>query len=62
MILSCGDALIDFAPVTAADGREAVRPMVGGSCLNVAVGLARLDVPASFVGGISVDCAKGSTA
>src|SRR6185312_1881214 len=55
MILSCGDALIDFAPLTAADGRDAVRPMVGGSCLNVAVGLARLDVPAGFVGGISVD-------
>jgi fructokinase len=55
MILSCGDALIDFAPLTAADGREALRPMVGGSCLNVAVGLARLGGPAGFVGGISVD-------
>ncbi|MGH6677814.1 MAG: carbohydrate kinase family protein [Bradyrhizobium sp.] len=55
MILSCGDALIDFAPLTAADGREAVRPMVGGSCLNVAVGLARLGGPAGFVGGISID-------
>jgi fructokinase len=39
MILSCGDALIDFVPVAAADGGEAARPMVGGSCLNVAVGL-----------------------
>ncbi len=55
VILSCGDALIDFAPLTAADGRDAVRPMVGGSCLNVAVGLARLGIPAGFVGGISVD-------
>ncbi|MGY3617918.1 carbohydrate kinase family protein [Bradyrhizobium sp. USDA 10063] len=55
MLLSCGDALIDFVPVTAADGREAVRPAVGGSCLNVAVGLARLGVPTGFVGGVSTD-------
>jgi len=55
MILSCGDALIDFVPVAAADGREAVRPAVGGSCLNIAVGLARLEVPTGFVGGISTD-------
>ena len=55
MILSCGDALIDFVPVAAADGGEAVRPMVGGSCLNVAVGLARLDAPTGFVGGIAND-------
>jgi fructokinase len=55
MILSCGDALIDFVPVVAADGGEAARPMVGGSCLNVAVGLARLDVPTGFVGGIAND-------
>jgi len=55
MILSCGDALIDFVPVRAADGREAVRPAVGGSCLNIAVGLARLGIPSGFVGGISTD-------
>ena len=55
MILSCGDALIDFVPVRAADGREAVRPAVGGSCLNIAVGLARLGIPTGFVGGISTD-------
>jgi len=55
MILSCGDALIDFVPVRAADGREAVRPAVGGSCLNIAVGLARLGVATGFVGGISTD-------
>ena len=55
VILSCGDALIDFVPVATADGREAVRPAVGGSCLNVAVGLARLGAPAGFVGGISND-------
>jgi fructokinase len=55
MILSCGDALIDFVPVVAADGREAVRPAVGGSCLNIAIGLARLGVVTGFVGGISTD-------
>jgi fructokinase len=55
MILSCGDALIDFVPVAAAGASEAMRPVVGGSCLNVAVGLARLGVPTGFVGGISND-------
>jgi fructokinase len=55
MILSCGDALIDFVPVGAADGREAIRPAVGGSCLNIAVGVARLGIPTGFVGGISTD-------
>src|ERR1700761_709146 len=55
MILSCGDALIDFVPVAAADGRDAVRPAVGGSCLNVAVGIARLGMDAGFVGGVSTD-------
>ena len=55
MILSCGDALIDFVPATLADGRDALIPVVGGSCLNVAVGLARLGAPTGFVGGISTD-------
>src|ERR1700750_422164 len=59
MILACGDALIDFVPGKAADGREALIPMVGGSCLNVAVGLARLEVPTGFVGGISIDLFGG---
>jgi fructokinase len=55
MLLSCGDALIDFIPVPAADGRNALRPLVGGSCFNVAVGMARLGAEAGFVGGISTD-------
>ena len=55
MLLSCGDALIDFLPVKAVDGRDAVVPVVGGSCLNIAVGMARLGAPAGFVGGISTD-------
>src|ERR1700674_5048190 len=55
MLLSCGDALIDFLPVRSADGRDAIVPVVGGSCLNIAVGMARLGAPAGFVGGISTD-------
>jgi fructokinase len=55
MLLSCGDALIDFLPAKSADGRDAFLPVVGGSCLNVAIGMARLGAPAGFVGGISTD-------
>ncbi len=55
MMLSCGDALVDFLPVAAVDGRDALVPAVGGSCLNVAVGMARLGAAAGFVGGISTD-------
>lgn len=55
MLLSCGDALIDFMPTKAVDGRDAYIPAVGGSCLNVAVAMARLGAPAGFVGGISTD-------
>jgi fructokinase len=55
MLLSCGDALIDFLPVKSTDGRDAIVPVVGGSCLNIAVGAARLGAPTGFVGGISTD-------
>ncbi len=55
MLLSCGDALVDFLPVKSVDGRDAAVPVVGGSCLNIAVGMARLGAPAGFVGGISTD-------
>ncbi|MCK1739705.1 carbohydrate kinase [Bradyrhizobium sp. 139] len=55
MLIACGDALIDFVPTRNADGREAVMPAVGGSCLNVAIGMARLGAPTGFVGGISND-------
>jgi fructokinase len=55
MLLSCGDALIDFLPVKSTDGRDALVPVVGGSCLNIAVGMARLGARAAFVGGISTD-------
>lgn len=55
MLLSCGDALIDFVPVKTADGRDGYVPAVGGSCLNIAVAMGRLGVPTGFVGGISTD-------
>jgi fructokinase len=55
MLLSCGDALIDFLPVKSSEGRDALLPAVGGSCLNVAIGMARLGVPTEFVSGISTD-------
>ena len=47
--------MIDFLPVKSADGRDAIVPVAGGSCLNIAVGMARLGAPAGFVGGISTD-------
>lgn len=55
MLIACGDALIDFVPTRNGAGREAVMPAVGGSCLNVAIGMARLGAPTAFVGGISTD-------
>lgn len=55
MLLSCGDALIDFVPVKSADGRDGYVPAVGGSCLNIAVAMSRLGAPTGFVGGISGD-------
>ena len=55
MLLSCGDALVDFLPVKSVDGRDAAVPVAGGSCLNIAVGMARLGAPTGFVGGVSTD-------
>jgi len=55
MILCHGEMLIDFIPTEARDGTLAYRPAVGGSPGNVALTLARLDVPAGFVGGLSND-------
>jgi fructokinase len=55
MLIACGDALIDFVPTRNTEGREAVMPAVGGSCLNVAIGMARLGAPTGFIGGVSND-------
>ena len=55
MLLACGDALIDFVPVKAEDGRDGYVPVAGGSCLNIAVAMGRLGAPTGFVGGVSTD-------
>ncbi len=52
MILGCGEALIDFVPLT---GERAYRPCAGGSVLNIAVGLGRLRVPVGFFCKLSTD-------
>lgn len=55
MILTCGDALIDMVPMLRPGEAPGYRPMPGGSCLNIAVALARLGTRAGYVGGISND-------
>lgn len=55
MILVCGEALIDFLPVKSADGRNAYRPVVGGSPFNTAVGIGRLDGDVGFCAALSTD-------
>ena len=54
MIVSCGEALIDFMPI-AVEGAPAYRPFPGGSPFNVAIGLGRLGAPAGFLSRISTD-------
>jgi fructokinase len=56
MILVCGEALMDLFLGEAAGGAALpVRATAGGSPFNVAVGLARLGVPAGYLGGLSRD-------
>jgi fructokinase len=55
MIVVCGEALIDFLPVKSEDGREAYRPVVGGSPFNTAVGIGRLDGDVGFCAALSTD-------
>jgi fructokinase len=50
MILVCGEALIDLFPAG-----SMLKVVVGGSPFNLAVGLARLETPVAFFGGLSVD-------
>jgi len=54
MIVSCGEALIDFMPI-AVNGATAFQPFPGGSPFNVAIGLGRLGAPAGFLSRISTD-------
>lgn len=52
MILCCGEALIDFIPTQSG---TAYRPCPGGSILNIAVGLGRMQVPVGFLSRLSTD-------
>ena len=54
MIGVCGEALIDFTPLSI-DNEVAYIPRPGGSPCNVAVGLARLGKPTAFIGKLSND-------
>lgn len=53
-VLVCGEAIVDLF-VDVAEGEMRAKPVLGGSPFNVAIGLARLDVPTSFFGGLSSD-------
>jgi fructokinase len=55
MIVSCGEALIDFLPLPGADGESGFRAHAGGSPFNVAVAVGRLGSAAGFFGGLSGD-------
>ncbi|MEJ0014021.1 MAG: carbohydrate kinase [Bauldia sp.] len=55
MIVSCGEALIDFLPRQATDGSAVFAPFAGGSPFNVAIAIGRLGTPAGFFGGLSTD-------
>jgi fructokinase len=54
MILVCGETVVDMVPADCG-GRRGYLPRPGGSPCNVAVGLARLAVPAAFLGRISTE-------
>ena len=54
-VLVAGDALVDLTPATTVAGAAAYEPHPGGSCLNVAVGLGRLEVPTGFLARVSTD-------
>jgi fructokinase len=55
MIISCGEALIDFLPRTGADGSAVFQPAAGGSPFNVAIATARLGAKTGYFGGLSTD-------
>ena len=55
MIVSCGEALIDFVPAATATGEAAYVARAGGSPFNVAITIGRLGVGAGFLGGVSTD-------
>ncbi|MFZ9684156.1 MAG: PfkB family carbohydrate kinase [Gemmobacter sp.] len=50
-----GEALIDFVPVTAADGGRAYAPRCGGSPMNAAKAAAIAGAEVAFMGALSTD-------
>ena len=54
-VVVAGDALVDLTPATTVRGTPAYEPHPGGSCLNVAVSLARLEVPTALLARVSSD-------
>lgn len=54
MIVVCGEALVDMVPGQCGEDQGYV-PRPGGSPYNVAIGLARLEVPTGFLGRVSTD-------
>ena len=54
-VVVAGDALVDLTPAMTVSGAAAYEPHPGGSCLNVAVGLGRLEVPTGFLARVSTD-------
>ena len=55
MILCCGEALIDFMPLEKSDSQIFYKPCPGGSSLNTAVALGRLNHNVGMLTGISND-------
>lgn len=55
MILVCGEALIDLFTTSDSASGPTLKGTVGGSPFNVAVGLARLEIPVAFFAGMSLD-------
>jgi fructokinase len=55
MIVSCGEALIDFLPQPPSGRGAAFAGFAGGSPFNVAIAAGRLGQPAGFFGGLSSD-------
>ena len=55
MILVCGEAIVDLFVNEKPNSELTAQVTLGGSPLNVAVGLARLDEKVAFCGGISSD-------
>lgn len=55
MILVCGEALFDLFAEDGDGGTLTLDARIGGSPFNVAIGLARLEVPVAYFGGLSRD-------